>query len=219
MATKRKNWIAYQFAALPIKMLESPAMRVLSLAARRVFERIEIEYAHHGGTDNGRLPVTFKDFERFGLHPNAIAPAIRELASLGFIEVTRKGYGGAAEVRQPSLYRLTYRPAWNANFRVDPHGDVGGTHEHLAIKTVEEAEAIAKAARRGADPRNVERAKAHQKNLKRHPHNSRIFDLGKGGRKAKFSPSQLEGTGSPPENEGLKSRVGWGCPGIRASCF
>ena len=152
-------------------------MRVLSLAARRALDRIEIEHAHHGGADNGKLPITYADFERHGLHPNAIAPAIRELAALGFIEVMRKGYGGAAEVRVPSLYRLTYRPAWNAT-----HRDVDGTHEYLTIKAVEEAEAIAGAARARIDPRNVERAKAHGTNSKRHPHISRNFALRKGGR-------------------------------------
>ena len=93
---KRKNWIGRQFAARPIEMLESPAMHVLSLAERRALDLIEVEYAHHGGADNGKLPTTYADFERFGLHPNAIAPSIRVLAALGFIEVTRKGYGGAA---------------------------------------------------------------------------------------------------------------------------
>jgi hypothetical protein len=158
-APKRRNWIGRQFAARPVEMLESPAMRVLTLAERRALDRIEIEYAHHGGADNGKLPITYADFERFGLHPNVIAPSLRTLAALGFIEVTRKGYGGAAGVRAPSWYRLTYRSAWNAT-----HRDGDGTHEYLAIKTVEEAEAITKAARRRADHRNVERAKARQKN-------------------------------------------------------
>jgi hypothetical protein len=196
-APKRRNWIARQFAARPIEMLESPAMRVLTLAERRALDRIEIEYAHHGGADNGKLPITYADFERFALHPNVVAPSLRVLVSLGFIEITRKGYGGAAEVRAPSWYRLTYRAAWNATLR-----DGDGTHEYLRIKTVEEAKAIARRARSGADPRNVERAKARQKISKRHPHNSRIFALGKGGRNAKFPPSHFEGTGSPSENEG-----------------
>jgi hypothetical protein len=178
-------------------MLESPAMSVLTLAERRVLDRIEIEHAHHGGADNGQLPITYADFERFGLHPNVVAPSLRALVALGFIEVTRKGYGGAAEVRAPSLYRVTYRPAWNATRR-----DGDGTHEYLAIKTVKEAEVIAKAARLGVDPRNVERAKAHHINSKRHPHILRNFALGKGGRNAKSPPSHFEGTGSPSENEG-----------------
>jgi hypothetical protein len=37
-------------------MLESPAFRVSSLACRRILDRIAVEYAHHGGNDNGKLP-------------------------------------------------------------------------------------------------------------------------------------------------------------------
>jgi hypothetical protein len=117
-------------------MLESPAMRVLTLAEQRAFDRIEIEHAHHGGADNGKLPITYVDFQRVGLHPNAVAPSLRALVSLGFVEIMRKGYGGAAGVRAPDATRR----------------DGDGTHDYLAIKTVEQAEAIAKTARRHADP-------------------------------------------------------------------
>jgi hypothetical protein len=61
-APRRKNAIFGQFAARLIEMMESPAYRVLSLSAHRVLSRIEVEYAHHGGQDNGKLPVTFDDF-------------------------------------------------------------------------------------------------------------------------------------------------------------
>jgi hypothetical protein len=54
----RRTRIGGQFAACLIEMLESPAYRVLSLSARRVLDRIDIELGHHGGNDNGRLPVT-----------------------------------------------------------------------------------------------------------------------------------------------------------------
>jgi hypothetical protein len=67
-------------------MLESPAFAVLSLAAHRALARIEIELAHHGGTDNGKLPVRYDDFERYGIHRHSIAPALRELVALRFIE-------------------------------------------------------------------------------------------------------------------------------------
>jgi hypothetical protein len=43
-------------------MLESAAYCELSLSARRVLDRIEIELAKHGGVENGRLPVTYDDF-------------------------------------------------------------------------------------------------------------------------------------------------------------
>jgi hypothetical protein len=108
-----------------------------------VLARIEIEHAHHGGKENGRLPVTYDDFVRYGIHRHAIAPAIRELAALGFIEITQRGRAGNAEFRSPSMYRLTYRNA------KDERGD--GTHEWQRIETIEQAEAIAKIARRDSD--------------------------------------------------------------------
>lgn len=53
---KRFNKISGQFSARLIEMLESPAYRVLSLSARRILDRIDIEHAHHGGQDNGLYP-------------------------------------------------------------------------------------------------------------------------------------------------------------------
>src|SRR5215211_4726921 len=112
---ERKTRIGGQFSPRLIEMLESPAYRGLSLSARRVLDRIEIELAHHGGTDNGRLPVTYDDFERFGMHRHAIGPAIRECAALGFVEITEHGVAGNAEHRAPNQFRLTYRPAGRRN--------------------------------------------------------------------------------------------------------
>ena len=90
-------------------MLRSPAYCVLSLSGRRELDRIEIEMADHGGTDNGKLPVTYDDFERYGIHRHAIGPAIREVVALGFVEITEAGRAGNAEWRKPNLFRLTYR--------------------------------------------------------------------------------------------------------------
>jgi hypothetical protein len=133
----RRNSIAGQFAPRLIEMLESPAYKVLSRAAHRVLARIEIELAHHGGRDNGKLPVTFDDFVAYGVHRHMIAPAIRELVALGFIEITEQGHGGNAEFRTPSKYRITYRHL----DRAEP------THEWRRI-TEDDAAMIAKGARR-----------------------------------------------------------------------
>src|SRR5215204_1506892 len=108
---ERRTKIGGQFAPRLIEMLEAPAYRVLSLSSRRVLDRIEIEMGHHGGTDNGRLPVTFDDFRRFGMDRQAIAPGIREAVALGFLEVTERGCAGNREYRTPSHYQLTYRHA------------------------------------------------------------------------------------------------------------
>lgn len=118
-------------------MLESPTFSVLSLGAHRVLARIEIEFAHHGGTDNGSLIVTFDNFVEYGLEKKSIAPALRELEALGFIEVTERGRAGNAEWRRASRFRLTYR-----------HSDAGGaTDDWSRIKTIEDAKAIRERAR------------------------------------------------------------------------
>jgi len=90
----RATRIAGQFAPRLIEMMESPAYRSLTLAARRVLDRVEIELAHHGGHDNGGLPVTYDDFEHYGIHRHQIAPAIREAVALKFLEITKSGRAG-----------------------------------------------------------------------------------------------------------------------------
>lgn len=120
-------------------MLESPAYRVLSLAAHRVLSRIEIEFLHHGGKDNGKLPVTYEQFVEYGMDRASIAPAIRETEALGFIEVTERGCAGNADARRPNLFRLTYR---NAEGVLSD-----GSKEWRRIKTMEEAKRIASEAR------------------------------------------------------------------------
>jgi len=134
---RRRNSIDGQFVAHTIEMIRSPAWCVLSRSARRVLDRIEIEHADHGGNENGRLPVTYDDFECYGIHRHAIAPAIRETVALGFAEITERGRAGNAEFRSPHKFRLTY-------LRV---GRAPPTNEWQRIKTDEEAQA-AKAARR-----------------------------------------------------------------------
>jgi hypothetical protein len=130
---KRHNKISGQFAARLIEMMESPAYRVLSLSAHRVLSRIEIEWAHHGGEDNGQLPVTFDDFERYGVNRHAIGPAIAELGALGFIVVTEKGKKAlAADYRRPNKFLLTSRPT---------HKGADPLHSWKRFRTIEEAQA------------------------------------------------------------------------------
>ena len=108
MKAPRKNRISGQWSPRPIKMLESPAYRALSLSAHRIMSRIEIELARHGGKDNGRLPVTKRDFIAYGMQHVAVANGIREAEALGFIQVTERGRGGNSEHHSPNLFRLTF---------------------------------------------------------------------------------------------------------------
>jgi hypothetical protein len=135
---RRNNRISGQFAAQLVEMLESPAYRVLSLSAHRVLDRIQVELAHHGGADNGALPVTYDQFVEYGLHRHAIAPAVRELVALGFIEMTERGRHGNGEFRTPNKFRLTFRPT----------GKAAETNEWRKFETIEGAELMAQAARK-----------------------------------------------------------------------
>ncbi len=124
-------------------MIASPAHRALSLSARRILDRLEIELAKHGGQDNGRLASPYDHFVEFGLHRHAIRAAINELVALGFVEVTQQGRGGNANFRRATLYRLTYR-----------HTDDGEpTHDWRQCRSPVEAEAITAVARGGKPAR------------------------------------------------------------------
>jgi hypothetical protein len=134
---KRRTTIGGQFAWRLIEMLESPAYRVLSQSSHRILARLEIEIAHHGGKDNGRLPVTFENFQNYGIDRHAIAPAIRECQALGFIEITEPGRAGNAEFRSPNKFRLTYRETAQA----------GPSDDWRRVKTIEDARNVAYEAR------------------------------------------------------------------------
>jgi hypothetical protein len=134
---KGRTAIGGQFSWRLVEMLEAPAYRVLSLSARRILDRLEIELAHHGGDDNGRLPTTYEHFHEYGMDRDTIAPAISECVALGFVEVTERGRAGNREFRSPSLYRLTYRPTRGRD----------ATDEWKNIGTLEQAQAVGRAAR------------------------------------------------------------------------
>jgi hypothetical protein len=136
--TVRRNKIAGQWAWLPREAIESPAYRALSLSGHRVLARIQLEQLYHAGKDNGRLPVTFQDFEDYGIHRHAIAPAIRELEALGFIR-TQIGRAGNREFCIPNKFALTHLPT---------DDNPSPTNDWRRIKTNEEAMAIADAARK-----------------------------------------------------------------------
>jgi DNA-binding transcriptional MocR family regulator len=130
---KRRTTIGGQFAWRLIEMLESPAYQVLSQSGHRILARLEIEIAHHGGKDNGRLPVTFEDFQKYRIDRHAIAPAMRECEALGFVEITERGRAGNAEFRLPNKFRLTYRET----------AEAGPTNDWRRVKTIKDAQNLA----------------------------------------------------------------------------
>lgn len=193
MADKRSTILAGQWIAHPAQLVNSPAMRVISKAAGNALRRIEAEHMSHGGAENGRLPVTFADFELWGIPADLIAPALRELEALGLIERTRKGYGGPEGERAPSHYRLTYLRAVDA-----ARADGTGTHCYMKIKTMKEAKAKAAAARKATNPLIVERSRRNFFT----PRNPSVSPPESGGEAVDSSPPESGGTCSPPESGG-----------------
>ena len=140
---KHRNAVAENWISYPRSMLESPAFRVLGYTAIRVMHRIEIEHMAHGGAENGKLIVTYDQFGECGISRNSVAPAIRELVALGFLEITEKGIA-SDENGRPNRFRLTYV---NVKNREQP------TNEWRRVMTNEEAERLVKEARGEKDLR------------------------------------------------------------------
>jgi hypothetical protein len=162
---KRRTTIGGQFAWRLIEMLESPAYQVLSQSSHRILARLEIEIAHHGGKDNGRLPVTFENFQNYCIDRHAIAPAIRECEALGFVEITERGRAGNAEFRSSNKFRLTYRETAQA----------GPTDDWRRVKTIEDARNLAYVAKRSASKKQKPNGgKRHLSVGKPHPENGGV---------------------------------------------
>ncbi len=71
--TKRQSTINGDFVPRTRSLLESPIWLAMTVSEFRLLQRIEIEHLAHGRQENGRLPVTYKDFEDYGVHTDAIA--------------------------------------------------------------------------------------------------------------------------------------------------
>jgi hypothetical protein len=134
---KGQNDLAKQWVIYSRDMVESPALRVLNRAAALVMHRLEAEHMAHGGAENGKLVVTRRQFEEWGVHRDSVGPAIRETVALGFVEVIN-GHAGVGGHGEANRYRLTY-----VN---DKHG-IPPTDEWRRVATINEAQTVAKEAR------------------------------------------------------------------------
>jgi hypothetical protein len=201
-AFKRRNRINERFSIRLTEMLASPAYRALTVSAHRVISRIEIELGHHGGNDNGRLPVTFEDFIEYGIHHNAIAPAIREAEALGFIRVTERGRGGNSEYRQPNKFFLTF--AYGRDGQAKPP-----THDWRKIKTMEEAMEIARAARDNKNAQSVQFAKSRAKKIKNRYRNPVAVPHPETGSEIAKLPHPESGSAASPPKP-VRLSISWG---------
>ena len=125
-------------------MQKSFGYRVLNNSERMMLDRIEIELASHGGKDNGRLPVTSKQFEDYGIRRALLAASRRALVALGFITFTPGLVAATVDKRRPSLFGLTYRHMGESH---EP------THSWRKIDDLSEAVRVANEARDTLDDR------------------------------------------------------------------
>jgi hypothetical protein len=193
--SRRKGFLP-QFVMHPIEMLESAAYRALSVSGHRILARIEIEHGHHGGKENGKLPVTFDNFEEYGMSPKSVAPALREVQALGFVIVTKRGRPSKSDFgRHPNHFGLTYIRGPAPKF-------ADASNEWKQHATLADALEIARQARAAKDEHAVARSKARSKKsrargetfptmgAKNHPNTSRLPG-------SKNNPTVLGGKNDP----------------------
>jgi hypothetical protein len=117
------------------EMLSSPAWRELlrHKGAYGVVQRIMVERMDHGGCDNGRLIVPYRDFHDYGVARGHIIEALEIAEALGFL-VVHRGRWTAADHQEPNRYGLTFFPI----------GDTFETNDWAGIKNRAQARAIVK---------------------------------------------------------------------------
>lgn len=99
---------------LTADMLASPAWRALTGNAMKVVLRIALEHLKHGGVENGKLPVTYQDFARWGVRKNSVREAQLVATHLGWIERTSTGeVPWHGDIRRPSTFGLTWLPRYD----------------------------------------------------------------------------------------------------------
>jgi hypothetical protein len=142
----RRGRIEGQFVPFTKEMLESPAWGALTLADRKVIDRLCIEHMAHAGKENANLVCTYTDFEIHGVRRASLGMSIRRLEALGFVAVVERGRIAKAEFKFPARYRLTF-----------VQGNIPATNEWKQVATAEEAtDRVAKA---GKLPRPSEKTK------------------------------------------------------------
>ena len=71
------------FVALEMDLLTSPAWRGQSIYCRRLLDRLMIEHLRHAGTENGKLQVSYRQFDEAGIPMRFIKATLAELGARG----------------------------------------------------------------------------------------------------------------------------------------
>jgi hypothetical protein len=97
------------WARVYIDVIDSVAWRELSINARRVLDALIAQHFRYWQKENGKLQISYRDFEHACVTRRLIGKAIQELKAAGLITV-RQGTPTNDVMRPPSLYELTIYP-------------------------------------------------------------------------------------------------------------
>jgi DNA-binding transcriptional ArsR family regulator len=124
MSKRKKSGpkIVGQWVGHPAKLIR--VLRELSLTARRILDSLEIEHCRRGGRENGQLIATYTHLALVcNVTRRSIPNGLRELESAGLIKKARQGRRSYADLRVPSMYRLTYLSTFHDGKWTEPTHD------------------------------------------------------------------------------------------------
>jgi hypothetical protein len=104
---KPKTEIGEPFVALRRSMYKSKVFRALSPWAQILLRCLEDKHLETGGKENGRLSVSYTDFEAWGIRRASIPDLLQEVIDFGFVKKIKKGWF-SPERKYKSEYLLTY---------------------------------------------------------------------------------------------------------------
>jgi hypothetical protein len=100
------------FVLLTLSLWESEALDGLSLTGWRILRRLIIEHLRHAGRENGRLEVSYDQFEQAGCTRRSITSTLRELQKRGLLKVTEVGeWRGKASRYELTFLNTAWRPS------------------------------------------------------------------------------------------------------------
>jgi hypothetical protein len=104
---RRKSETEIPFVQLSRAFFESVALAAVSLAARRILNRLIAEHLTHYGKANGRLAASYERFAAHaGVDKSDVSSALAELVDVGLIFI-QHGLWSTSTKRFPNRYRLT----------------------------------------------------------------------------------------------------------------
>lgn len=130
------------FVWITNEMLSSPAWIALPDNALRGIMRIAQEHMAHGGRKNGELPVTWNNFQDYGIRRGSIADAIKAFIALGFVKMSGRGRPTNGRDKGTSaLWTLTWlmtadgKPATNDWRRIKSEEEAKQALQAAGLKT------------------------------------------------------------------------------------